>query len=274
MKILISADLEGINGVVNESHVSRDGANYNWAREMMTCEVNAAIEGALQAGARKIIVNDSHDDMTNIILDKLHPEAELISGGQKQLSMMEGIDRETDAVFFIGYHSRRGTQNAVMDHTYSGVTILDVSVNGVSLGETGLNALLAGYYGAPVALVTGDQMLAAEAKELLGQDVETVIVKEGVGRYAARCLPVKKTRNLIKEAAVRALNKANILQPFTLEPPYELKVCFPKSSMADYAELMPGVRREGPMVISIKADDYLVLYKAFRAIVILAYAGK
>ncbi|MEC9488122.1 MAG: M55 family metallopeptidase [Halanaerobium sp.] len=274
MKVYISADLEGINGVVNERHVARDGDDYQWAREMMTAEVNSAIKGALKAGATEILVNDSHDTMTNIILDKLHPAACLISGGQKQFSMMEGIREDFAAAFFVGYHGRRGTARAVMDHTYSGVTILDVQINRKSMGETGLNALLAGYYQVPVVLVTGDQMLSTEVKELLGEEVSTVVVKEGLGRYSARCLPLQRSRQLIEEAAEKALLNKAACSPYFLEAPYELKVKFPRTAMADYAELLPGVKREGPITISLTADDYPTIYKAFRALLILAYSGR
>ncbi len=167
MRIYISVDMEGIAGVVHEDQTNpidpRCAGEYNRFRALMTAEANAAIEGALAGGATAVLVNDSHWLMRNLLAEQLHPSAQLVSGGPKTWSMMEGIESGHDGAFFIGYHARAGTQNAILDHTYTD-RILDVRVNGTSLGELGLNALLAGTYNVPVALVSGDQALASEAE--------------------------------------------------------------------------------------------------------------
>jgi len=154
MRIYISVDMEGIAGVVHEDQTNpidpRCAGEYNRFRAQMTEEANAAIEGALTGGATAVLVNDSHWLMRNLLAEQLHPSAQLVSGGPKTWSMMEGIEAGHDAAFFVGYHAQAGTRNAILDHTYTD-RILDVRVNGTSLGELGLNALLAGTYNVPVA---------------------------------------------------------------------------------------------------------------------------
>src|SRR5690606_21146130 len=159
----------------------RCAGEYARFRRVMTQEANAAIEGAFAGGAREVLVNDSHWTMRNLLAEELDPRAELLSGGPKTWSMMEGIERGWDCCACIGYHARAGTANAILDHTYTS-GIHDVRLNGASVGELGLNAALAGCFRVPVVLVSGDQALAAECHALLGDQVRTVVVKEAQRR--------------------------------------------------------------------------------------------
>ena len=155
LKVFISVDMEGVTGVVNSDDASRSGKDYDYFRQTMTREANAAIEGALAAGATEIIVRDSHGSALNLLPEMLHRSSKLIrdwSGGP--ISMMEGIDDTYDAAVFVGYHAKAGTPDGVLDHTSSG-DVADVSVNGISLPETGYNALIAGHYDVPIAFVAG-----------------------------------------------------------------------------------------------------------------------
>ena len=187
MRVYISVDMEGIAGVAHEDQTDpiapRHAGEYNRFRRLMTNEANAAILGALEAGAKAVLVNDSHWLMRNLLAEELHPAAELISGGPKRLSMVEGIDAGFDAAMFIGYHAQAGTRHATIDHTYTS-RVHQARVNGQAVGELALNAAMAGLHGVPVALISGDQALAAETRALLGSDVETVVVKHAVGRFA------------------------------------------------------------------------------------------
>src|SRR5512143_1801552 len=188
MRVYLSIDMEGIAGVVHEDQTNpvdpRCASEYARFRRLMTLEANAAIEGALAGGATRVLVNDSHWTMRNLLAEELHPGAELLSGGPKTWSMMEGIDRGWDLAALVGYHARAGTARAILDHTYTD-RILDVRLNGVSVGEIGINAALAGAFGVPVVLVSGDAATAAEARALLGDSVRTVVVKEAVSRDSA-----------------------------------------------------------------------------------------
>jgi len=267
MKVYISCDMEGISGVVNPNQVGENREEYNRFRKLMTLEVNAAIEGAIEGGATEILVNDAHGSMDNILVEEIHPKAQLVSGSPKHLEMMEGIDGGFDLAFFIGYHSRAGTWAGVMDHTYMGRIVFNVYLNGMLIGELGLNAALAGHFGVPVGLVTGDDKVVEEAHKFLGE-IQTVVVKEAVGRYAARCLPPAEARERIKKAAYEALKQGGKL--FRLEGPFTIRVEFINSAYADLAELIPEAKRLDGRTVEFSHPDYLTVYKAFRAMIGLA----
>lgn len=268
MKLYISADMEGTSGIVHSDQTDPTHAEYQHFRKTMLGEVNAAIEGALKGGAKEILVNDSHWNMRNLIIEDLNPAATLLSGAQKPYSMMAGIDKTFDAVFFTGYHARAGSSFANLDHTYVGPqTVQCVWLNGVEMGEYGLNAALAGYFGVPVALLTGDQTACAQAKELLGSDLETVVVKEATGRVSAKNIHPTRVHTMIREAAERALKKKRA--PFVIKPPITLRLGLARSTQAERCLLMPNVKLVSPRVVEFTHDDYSVVFNAFRALLIL-----
>ncbi len=205
MKLYISCDMEGIGGVVDGEQTNPTHPEYQYCRKLMLGEVNAAIEGALTAGAREIVVNDAHWNMRNLLNEDLHPAALYLSGSPKPLSMMTGIDNTFAAAFFIGYHARAGSAPANIDHTYDDPQVVQgVWLNGTEVGEYGVNAAVAGYFGVPVVLMTGDQTACAQARELLGDDLETVVVKEAVGRVAAKNLHPTRARSRRGKSARRS----------------------------------------------------------------------
>jgi D-amino peptidase len=271
MRVYISVDMEGIAGVVHEDQTdptqSRHAGEYNRFRRLMTAEANAAIAGAVDAGASGVVVNDSHWLMRNLLAEELNPAAELLSGGPKRLSMVEGIDGGFDAAMFIGYHARAGTLHAIIDHTYTS-RVYEVRVNGQPAGELALNAARAGVHGVPVALVSGDQALASEARALLGTQLETVVVKESVGRFAARSLPPSVACQRIRSGAAAALGRKH--SPFMFETPIRVEVDFVVSQMADMAELVPGSRRISGRTVGYTGEDYPEVFRAWRAMYNLA----
>jgi D-amino peptidase len=271
MRVYISVDMEGIAGVVHEDQTNpvdpRCAGEYQRFRRLMTGEANAAIEGALAAGATRIWVNDSHWSMRNLLAEELNEAAELISGDPKPRSMMEGIDGGFDAAFFVGYHAKSRTRNAVLDHTYTD-RVYEVRINGRPLGELALNAALAGTFNVPLKLVTGDLALAAEARDLLGDAVTSVVVKEAVSRHAARSLAPAVARQRIRAAATSALRQPGKL--FLIPPPLTLEVDFAATVQADMAELLPGSRRTAARTVAYQHDDYGELFRAWRAMYNLA----
>jgi D-amino peptidase len=271
MRVYISVDMEGVSGVVHEDQTDptepRHAGEYNRFRRLMTEEANAAITGALDAGATSVLVNDSHWLMRNLLVEELHPAAELLSGGPKRLSMVEGIDTGFDAAMFIGYHARAGTARAIIDHTYTS-RVYEVRVNSHPVGELALNAAMAGLHNVPVALVSGDQALASEARSLLGDQVETVVVKEAVGRFAARSLAPSVACQRIRTGAAAALRRKHAR--FTFDTPIGLEVDFVESQMADMAELVPGSERVGGRTVRYGGSDYLEVFRAWRAMYNLA----
>jgi D-amino peptidase len=271
MRVYVSVDMEGVAGVVHEDQTDpidpRHAGEYNRFRRLMLGEANAAIEGALASGAERIVVNDSHWWMRNLLPDELHPAAELVSGSTKARSMMEGVELGFDAALFVGYHAMAGTARAVIDHTYTD-RVHEARLNGRPVGELAINAALAGTYDVPVALVSGDQALAAEARALLGPLVETVVVKEAVGRFAARSVSPSEACRRIREGVGAALGRAHA--PFRLPPPIRLEVDFELAHMADMAELAPGSVRTGGRTVSYTHDDYREVFRAWRALYNLA----
>ena len=269
MNVLISVDMEGVAGVATANHTSSSHKEYERFRKLMTAEANAAIEGALAGGADQVVVNDSHGQMANILIEELNPAAKLISGSPKPFGMMQGIGPDVDAIFFIGYHGASGTGAAVLEHTWTG-RVVEVRLNGQLVGETGLNAALAGAYGAPVVLVTGDAAVTEEARALLG-NIETVAVKEGITRTAAKSLHPNVACKLICEAAERALKLD--AAPFGMTTPITVQVVFERALHADVAELVPGSRRINGRTVDWTGQDMPTVYKAFQAMMLLALIG-
>lgn len=269
MNVYISADIEGISGVVNNLHTTHESFEYARTRKLMTDEVNAAIKGAKLAGAKKILLNDSHSKMTNILIEDLDEDVMLISGNHKLLGMMEGIDKDFDAAIFIGYHARQNT-SGVLSHSFSGATISEIVINGNVVGEAELNSYLAGYYNVPVALISGDNVLSDQVKAL-NKDIETVIVKYAHSRYTARCLQPKKVHKLLEENVCKTLtSKLKAIKPCKLDGKVELEVEYKHSGMAEATLYIPGTELIKPNRVKYVAKDIVEAYKVRTAMTILA----
>lgn len=270
MKVYMSVDLEGITGVVGSYQVLQSTGALPEVRELLTGDVNAAIAGAREAGATTIWVNENHSGR-DLLLEKVDPVADVIIGKPKPLQTLDGLDSSFDCVFLIGIHGQAGTASAVLDHTWSVKCIQTLRVNGIAIGEIGLNALLAGHFGVPIALVTGDAQTVREARDLLG-DVEGAVVKEGVGRYAARCPHPSKAREAIRQGAARALGEITRFKPFTLSTPIKMEFDYANSAFADSVCWIPTAVREGPRTVSFTVPDFLVGMKTFLAAASLPYS--
>ncbi|MFC1783676.1 M55 family metallopeptidase [Planctomycetota bacterium] len=262
LKVFISVDMEGVTGVVNWEDVSRDGKDYDYFREIMTKETNAAIEGALAAGAQEIVVRDSHGSARNILPELLNRNAKLLrdwSGGH--LSMMEGIDKTFDAVIFIGYHAKAGTPDAPLAHTMSSANITDVSVNGVSQPEAGINGLIAGCYEVPVVFLSGDKAICEQAKGLFGE-VETCQVKEGIGSANLNLHP-EVARDKIRQGVTKALENRNKYKPYKLKGPYKLDLTLKNKDLVSKGATYPGATQVGEWLLTYSSDDMMDIIKAF-----------
>jgi D-amino peptidase len=265
MKLYISADMEGTAAVCSWTQVDPGNTTeYPYYRRLMSREVRAAIDGAREAGVRDVLVNDAHSSMRNVLWDELPEDVRMIYGNRKPFSMAEGADGSFDAAFFTGYHAGIGTQDGVLDHTYTDETLRETRVNGRVCNEAMLNAAVLGLGGVPVVLVTGDRVAVHQMLSAFPW-ATGVVVKDSIGRYATNSISPARARGLIREGAREAIGRLKEAKPFVFEPPIELALDFAFTHNADYAELIPGFERTGGRSVRFVHHDYRVIFKAYVA---------
>jgi len=260
LKVFISVDMEGVSGLIHWDETSEGGADYPLFRKLMTAEANAAIAGALDAGATEIVVRDAHGSARNILPDLLRPEARLLREWNSPLSMMEGIDKTFDAVVFIGYHARAGTPNAVLKHTMS-LSLFDVILNGVRMPEAAWNAAIAGYFDVPVVFLSGDSAIGRQIQEIIGP-IGTVAVKEGMGPAALMIHPAK-SQEMIQKGVAAALRNLKAYKPYKPAAPYKLEIVFTDENQARRASQVPGATRTGERSVAFTSGDLLEIVTDF-----------
>jgi len=273
VNVYISADMEGTAGVCSWRQCDpSDAHEYPIYRSYMTKEVRAAIDGAREGGAAKIVVNDSHWSMRNLLLAELPGDDDLrvISGAPKPWSMMEGLDATTDAVFFTGYHAKAGDP-ATLAHTFSDA-VYSVGVNGTLCSEALLNAALAGSRGVPVVLITGDRTIVDETTRAMPW-VVGVAVKEAIGYTAVDSMTPEAAREAIRAGAREAVRRIGKAKPFIFEAPFELTIETAAVEHADFIELMPGFQRIGGRAVRFHSNHYPTLLAAFIAATRIAAAA-
>ncbi|HBY93502.1 MAG TPA: peptidase M55 [Chloroflexi bacterium] len=269
MKIFIASDMEGVSGVVHREHTGWDGRRHYEARKWMTEHINAAVQGAVDMDATEVLVCDGHSNGRNVILDLLHPEATLVWGRQnRRLGQMQGIDETFDAVLMVGFHARAGSLG-VLNHTTNSGVVSEVRVNGEPVGEIDINAAIAGEFGVPVAMVSGDATAVAEAQERMPH-IETAAVMEAIGTYSAKILPPPKAHALIREATMRALDRLDDMPPTRYEPPIRLEMRFFDTAMADAAAMIPGAERLDSRACGYTCRDFLEAYQVHWIMIVLA----
>ncbi len=237
MKVFISADMEGVAGVSHRDHLVPGGNDYAAARRWFTGEVNAAVKGAVEAGAEEVWVNDGHATMRNLLIDELHPASRLVVGpatsSNKPLIQVTGIEHDTfDACIMIGFHSRAGTPGGLLSHTWVGARVHEIRLQGVPAGEVTLNAAIVGHFGVPVVLVTGADDLCREVQGDLGKDLRVVETKKALGATACASLTPRRAQELILVAAKEAVEARKERKPFRLEPPLSIEVDYHRRQMA------------------------------------------
>jgi D-amino peptidase len=237
----------------------------------MTADANAAIAGAFEGGATKVLVADAHDGMLNLEWEKLDPRAELIRGYEgRRGGMIEGIDETCDAVFFVGYHARAADGRGVLSHTFTGPdTLWDIRLNGEPASEARFNAAVAGQFGVPVALITGDDVICSEVQSWLPR-VRTAVVKYAIDRFTARCLAQSVALERIQRAACEGLGELSSMAPYRLQTPVELEMVMGDSSMAAAIARIPGVERRGERAIRYVASDAQQAYDVCSVGLVLA----
>jgi len=264
MNVYISVDMEGITGIVHGDMMGAEGREYDRGRRLMTGDASAAVEGAVRSGADYILVADGHGPMRNIFFEELHPAAHLMSGSAnaRDYCQLQGADARTfDAALFVGYHAMAQTYDAVHPHTIAGVAVHELRVNGKAHGETGLNAAILGALGIPVVLVTGDLTTTGEARAFLGEQIETVAVKEACGRNAAICRPLKAAQDDITAAAERALSRLDEARVYAPGDPLRIEVDFLTMQQCDRAARTAGIERISPITIAVQGEGAWEQYR-------------
>ncbi|MCH7538610.1 MAG: M55 family metallopeptidase [Proteobacteria bacterium] len=240
LKVYISADMEGIAGVVDQAQLGPSGFEYGQFRKFMTAEVNAAIEAARDAGATEIVVSDSHGNGLNLLLDALPQDIILVRAWPRPLGMMEGIDDSFGAAIFIGYHASAGNTGGIAAHTMSGADFLSVKINGMEITEGGINALIAGHFGVPVVMISGDDAAVREVTDMVGP-IEGAVVKWHYSHTSGRTLMPEAAQALIKEKAKAGLKRRHELEPFRIEGPLSLDLTYKNDKAAELIAYLPNV---------------------------------
>lgn len=260
MKVFIAVDMEGATGVSHREHLLPGGNDYERARKWLTSDVNAAVQGAVDAGATEVYVNDGHGNMRNIIIDDLHEAARLVVGPaqskNKPLCQVTGIETDKfDAAFFVGFHSRAGTPSGLLCHTWVGMLVHEIRLDGKPASEAMLDAAIIGHYGVPLVLLTGADDVIREAKADLGEDLVCVEVKKALGPSACASLTPKRTAAMIREAAVHALKQRHTRKPYRTGSPVTLELDFHRREMAERALEVNVGERIGERTVRYVAQD-------------------
>jgi len=268
VKVFISADIEGISGVATNQQLKTPG-EYERFRKLMTAEVNAAIEGAFNGGAEEVTVADGHGNMSNILIENLDSRARLVSGSNRVMCQLEGLDETYDAIMFVGHHGREGGSDAVISHTLAGICVNEMKINGIVVGETEMNTYVAGGFGVPAIFISGDDAYVKEVKETL-PEVEAVVVKRAIDRFSAELIQPQKAHELIKKHAEIAVSKISQFSALQLEGPITFEIEFKGPQQASMTTTLPTVERISPKRIRFTCPDIVTAYKHMWGCVIIA----
>src|SRR5439155_3205018 len=264
-KVFISVDMKGITGVVEPAQLGPEGFEYQRAREWMTGEVNAAIQGVRGRGPAEIVVCDSHGNGQSLLIDNVPEDVRIVRGFPRPLEMMQGLDDSFAAVLFIGYHASEWTADAVRGHTISSARLLGVRLNGMEVSEGIYNAALAGHFGVPVGLISGDRLAVAQLQKIVPA-AEGVIVKEPYGYHSALTVTPARGQGLIGNAASRMVDKLGSLQPYRVRAPIDLEVGFKLTLDAERAAYVPGLTRSDAHSVKGTFPDMIQITKLLQVI--------
>jgi D-amino peptidase len=259
-KIYISADMEGVAGVVTAEQLGPSGFEYERFRTFMTNEVNAAISAARQAGAGEILVSDSHGNGQNLLIELLPDDVMIVRSWPRPLAMMTGIDATFDGVIFVGYHASTTNMEGVRAHTMSSARLTAVRLNGVAVPEAGINAAIAGQFGVPVIMVSGDDAAVEETRQVVG-DVEGAVVKWNYGFHSARTLTPAAATTLIASTVRDAMERIDDFRPVVIDTPVTLEVSFKNYMPVEVLAYLPNVERVDSHTIRFVGRDMVEISK-------------
>ena len=258
LKLYISADMEGVVGVVTGDQLGPTGFEYGRFREFMTNEVLAAIRGARSAGVTEILISDSHGNGENLLIELLPSDVMVVRSWPRPLMMMQGIDSTFDAVIFLGYHAGTTNPEGVRAHTMSSARLADVRLNGTSVPEAGISAAIAGHFGVPVIMISGDDAAVEEAQALIGP-IEGAIVKWNYGFHSAKTLTPDAAYALIEEKTRTALGRLGQFTPHVVETPVTLDIRFKSYRPSEMLAYLSIVTRTDAHSIRYVGENMLMI---------------
>ena len=268
LKIYISADMEGVVGAVTSEQLGPDGFEYQRFREFMTAEVNAAIDAARAAGATGFVISDSHGNGQNLLIEKLPDDVKIVRSWPRELGMMEGIDNTFDGVIFIGYHASTTNTQGVRAHTMSSANVTALRLNGISMSEGSMNAAIAGHFGVPVIMVSGDDVAVAENQAVIG-DIEGAVVKWAKGFHSALTLTPDAAYEVIGATTRSAMDQIDRFKPYVLKTPIELELQLKHYQPVELLAYLPNVEKIDSHTIKFVGKDMIEISKFLR--VVLGY---
>ena len=260
LKIYISADMEGVVGAVTGEQLGPDGFEYERFRKFMTAEVNAAIEAARAAGAAEFLVSDSHGNGQNLLIEEMPDDVMIERSWPRELEMMQGIDDSFDGVIFIGYHASTNNTRGVRAHTMSSANITSLRLNGMTMTEGSMNAAIAGHFGVPVIMVSGDDVAVAENQAIIG-DLEGAVVKWANSFHSARTLTPEAGYEVIRASTKSAINRIDDFEPFLLDTPIELELSLKHYQPVELLGYLPNVERVDSHTIKFVGKDMVEVAK-------------
>ena len=256
LKVYISADMEGVAGVVTGEQLGPSGFEYERFRQFMTAEVLAAVDGAREAGATEILISDSHGNGQNLLIEQFSDDIQIVRAWPRPLMMMQGIDASFDAAIFIGYHAATTNPAGVRAHTLSSARLTGLHINGVAMSEASLNAAIAGHFNVPVVAISGDDAIISEAQAVL-KEVEGAVVKWAYGFHSARTMTPAAAQALIRETVSRAVKNRRRFKPYRVKKPVRLEVEFKNYRAVELLDYLPQVERMDPHTIRFEGRDML-----------------
>jgi len=262
LKVYISADMEGITGVVSVDQLTPANFEYAQARQWMTAEVLAAIQGAREAGATEFVVSDSHGNGESLLIDKFPTDVPvtIVRSFPRPLGMMEGIDSTFGAVIFIGYHAATTSTTGVRAHTMSSALLTRIALNGVAQSEAGINAAIAAQFGVPVVMITGDDAIVSETKQRLGA-IEGVAVKRAIGFHSAATLTPEAGQARIRQAAKTAVMRRAEMKPYMMAKPLSVEVSFKNYRPVELLGYLPNIQRIDAHTVRFAGRDMVEISK-------------
>lgn len=254
LKIYISADMEGVVGAVTGEQLGPGGFEYERFRQFMTNEVNAAIDAARAAGANEFVISDSHGNGQNLLIDQLPDDVTIVRSWPREHSMMAGIDETFDGVIFLGYHASTNNTRGVRAHTMSSANITSLRLNGMTMTEGSMNAAIAGHFGVPVIMVSGDDIAVAENQVIIG-DIEGAVVKWASGFHSARTLTPEAAYEVIRTRTKSAIDRIDDFEPYVLDTPIELELSLKHYQPVELLAYLSNVEKVNSHTIRFTGDD-------------------